>query len=51
VLGTLPVKLASEEWQELSVDVDWNGTNALYFTYQGTGSLELRELTFSPYMA
>jgi hypothetical protein len=51
VLGNLSVKLAGEEWQELSVDVNWNGTNALYFIYQGTGSVELREVTFSPCMA
>jgi hypothetical protein len=46
VLGSVPVE-SSSSWQDTAMDVKWNGTNALYFIYEGTGSLDLKEITFS----
>ena len=34
------------EWQKVSVPVTWDGVHALYLRYQGTGSVDLKEVEF-----
>ncbi len=46
LLAVMPVNVDSEDWQSVKVPVDWDGVNALYLTYSGSGSVDVRELCF-----
>ncbi len=45
-LSTVPVTLHTDIWQEIKASLAFDGVHALYFIYQGTGSVSLKDITF-----
>ena len=51
-LGTCRVSLGEDgrrqdAWTDCPAEISWSGVHALYLRYQGTGSLDLKEITFA----